>query len=163
MAVLDLQRSLVNLDFQLVKPGRRLLKSGILIKQGRRFEEERAFFLFTDILIYADVQYGWTRAISSYQSENHAHFASAASDKSRMSILLPGNGIAGIGVNATLTYKRKLELADISVVGSEGNAFEILSSVKSFSVIACESTLLGAGESANVIIQLRRKASMNGS
>ena len=77
-------------------------------------------------------------SISSYQSESHAHLPSVASDRSRMSILLPGNGIAGIGGTATLTYKRKLELADISVVGSDGNTFEILSSVKSFSVLACE-------------------------
>lgn len=48
MAILDLQRSIIGLDFQLISPGRRLLKSGILVKQGRRAEEERAFFLFTD-------------------------------------------------------------------------------------------------------------------
>lgn len=54
-----------------------------------------------------------------------------------MSVLLPGHLLGASIANATLTYKRKLDLIEISVAGAEGSAFEILSSVKSFSIIAC--------------------------
>lgn len=142
MAILDLQRSMLGLDFQLISPGRRLIKFGVLVKEGRRSDEERAFFLFTDMLLYADVQYGWTRAISGFHaagSENHVYTPSVASDRSRMSVLIPGNGLFGSpSSNVTLTYKRKMDLIDVSVVGSEGSAFEIFSSVKSFTVVARE-------------------------
>lgn len=195
LAILDLQRSLTGLDFALIAPGRRLLKSGVLIKQGRREEEERAFFLFTDILIYADVVYagagyyaaaGWARAVSSSSHipgvsneatgmpgpyHHHAAVASAASEKSRSSVVWSATGAPS---GTTYTFKRKLDLEDVSVAGSEGNAFEILSSTKSFTLIAGELTirymsLSGASERANGLLltlpttQYPRRASTSGS
>jgi hypothetical protein len=144
MMMLDLQRSLYNLDFQLIVPGRRLLKSGVLVKQGRRAEEERAFFLLSDILVYADIQYPWSRAISASHMVDHAPTPSSASDRSRLSFMWSGSsaGNGALAPGVQFTFKRKIVLEELIVNGAEGSSFQLHSSVKSFAVMAgkpCES------------------------
>lgn len=53
LLILSLQRSLVGLTSPLVVPGRSLLKRGTLLKAGRKDIQPRAFFLFTDCILYA--------------------------------------------------------------------------------------------------------------
>lgn len=53
MLILSLQKSLTNLSFPLVVPGRALLKRGTLLKACRKDIQARAFFLFTDCIVYA--------------------------------------------------------------------------------------------------------------
>ena len=143
MAILDLQRVLYNLDFPLLAPGRHLLKSGILIKRGRRADEERAFFLFTDMLLYADIQYSWSRAVSSPYLpgmsafiEPHRPLSTPLNEKSRSSVVWPGSGSSILSTKSQYTFKRKISLTDVNINGSEGCSFEIRSTIKSFSVIA---------------------------
>lgn len=53
LVLLAVQRALHNPPFQLVTPGRTLLRSGVLGKSTRRSVQERTFFLFSDCLLYA--------------------------------------------------------------------------------------------------------------
>lgn len=53
MLMLSLQRSLTGLTSPLIAPGRTLLKRGTLLKACRKDIQPRAFFLFTDCIIYA--------------------------------------------------------------------------------------------------------------
>ena len=143
MVMLDLQRTLLHLDFPLFVPGRSLLKSGILVKQGRRAEQERAFFLFTDILFYADVHYSWSQAVSSPHLlrlnsvlEARQSSPSLVSENSRKPFMRESAESHIVSTGNHYTFKRKIELADITVNGSDGCSFEIRSSIKSFSVVA---------------------------
>lgn len=151
LALLDLQRSLYNLDFNLIVPGRRVLKSGILTKRGRKVDEERAFFLFSDIIVYADVSYGWNRTSAdvSLPLASHAKHhdaarinlndrvrrSSEASERPRLSVAFPSS-FSITSQNNQYTYKRKLDLEYVTVNGSDGLTFEIRSPVKSFTVVA---------------------------
>ncbi|BGP11175.1 hypothetical protein JCM10049v2_007074 [Rhodotorula toruloides] len=61
LELLDLQRSFHTLPFTLIEPGRRLLKSGLVIKIANSGKEEkRRFFLFSDILIEATQEDDWS-------------------------------------------------------------------------------------------------------
>lgn len=53
MLILSLQRSLTGLNSPLVVPGRALIKRGTLHKACRKDVQPRAFFLFTDCIVYA--------------------------------------------------------------------------------------------------------------
>lgn len=141
VAMLDLQRSFIGLDFQLIVPGRRLLKSGVLVKQGRRADEERAFFLFTDILIYADIIYSWSLpGLSSSNGGEGGHSAapSAASEKLPVSAIWPTRGLPAPSSegSAQYTFKQRLDVEDLTVTSAAGQVFEIRSSVQSFCLVA---------------------------
>lgn len=137
VAMLDLQRSFVGLEFQLIAPGRRLIKSGVLVKQGRRADEERAFFLFTDILIYADIVYSWSLpGLSS--SGGHGVSSSTASEKLPVSVIWPTSGLPAPSSEgaAQYSFQQRLELEDLTVTSSAGQVLEIRSSVQSFCLVA---------------------------
>jgi hypothetical protein len=53
LKMIDIQKSLKNLNQNLLVPGRKFLKSGKVQKISRRAHQPRQFFLFTDILVYA--------------------------------------------------------------------------------------------------------------
>ncbi|TIB39586.1 hypothetical protein E3P86_01066 [Wallemia ichthyophaga] len=53
MSLLTLQKSIFGVPFPIVAPGRTHIKSGWLVKIGRKREEVKAFFLLNDCLIYA--------------------------------------------------------------------------------------------------------------
>lgn len=137
VAMLDLQKSFVGLDFQLIAPGRKLLKSGVLVKQGRRADEERAFFLFTDILIYADIVSAWSLP-GLIGSGGHVPSPSLNSDKLPVSVIWPGPGlpVASIDGTAQYTFKQCLDLEDLTVTSAAGQVFEIRSAVQSFCLVA---------------------------
>ncbi|BGP35150.1 hypothetical protein JCM10296v2_006980 [Rhodotorula toruloides] len=60
LELLDLQRSFHALPFTLLEPGRRLVKSGSLVKIAHSGKEEnRQFFLFSDIFIEATQEDDW--------------------------------------------------------------------------------------------------------
>ncbi|GAA6060811.1 hypothetical protein JCM10212_000584 [Sporobolomyces blumeae] len=123
LSVLDLQRSFSNLDFVLIAPGRRLLKSGELRKLNRAGKEQvRAFFLFSDLLLHAAV-------------EGNAPWTGFG---------LPSGVDVGpsAGPDIPRQYRLldKFELEDVTVVGTEEGTlrygFEILTTQKSFAVFA---------------------------
>jgi hypothetical protein len=142
VAMLDLQRCLVGLDFPLIIPGRRLLKSGILVKQGHNADEERAFFLFTDILIYADIAYAWSipgLSNSGNHAYSHSVIPSIASDKYTQSAILPNpshSPFGGTEGSAQYIYKHHFELDGLTVTSAEGQVLELRGTVKSFSLVA---------------------------
>lgn len=146
MAMLNLQRCLIGLDVPLVIPGRKLIKSGILVKQGRRADEERAFFLFTDILVYADVAYSWSipGLSNSMDGLSHGVSPSMSSEKSRLSIVWPSSGLPSGqgGVNPQYTFKHLFQLEDVTVTATDGQVFEVRTAIKSFSLVAGESLYL---------------------
>ncbi|GAA5959355.1 hypothetical protein JCM21900_000702 [Sporobolomyces salmonicolor] len=135
LSILDLQRSFTNLDFALLSPGRRLLHSGILRKLGRSGkEQERVFFLFNDVLLYArggeqgGAGWGVGLGIAGVRIGETAGPA-------------PGGG--GGGQAQQYRMHRRFELEDVTVVGTDGVSesglkygFEILSTDKSFAVYA---------------------------
>lgn len=142
VAMLDLQKNFVGLDFQLIAPGRRLLKSGVLVKQGRRADEEQAFFLFTDILIYADMIYSWSLpGLSS--SGGHGPSPSMASEKLPVSVIWPTPGLPTASTEraAQYTFKQRLDLEDLTVTSAAGQVFEIRGPMHSFSLVAGTSCL----------------------
>ncbi|CAG8502203.1 874_t:CDS:10 [Paraglomus brasilianum] len=53
ITMLEIQKSLSGFDEALLVPGRRFIKRGTVNKECRRRHQEREFFLFSDILIYA--------------------------------------------------------------------------------------------------------------
>ncbi|TIB78798.1 hypothetical protein E3Q23_00625 [Wallemia mellicola] len=53
LSLLTLQKNIFGLPFPIVAPGRTHVKSGWLVKIGRKKEEVKAFFLLNDCLIYA--------------------------------------------------------------------------------------------------------------
>lgn len=133
--LLELQKSFTGLDFPLVSPGRKLLKDGRLTKVCRKNEQQRHFFLFSDMLLYASViepQSGWTRAVS---MTGLAAFSNSASLMN-----LAGLASSAPPVSSTNSpqyqYHRHLALNDTTVVGTEGRYFEIRSTEKSFAVSA---------------------------
>lgn len=135
--MLDLQKNFVGLDFQLIAPGRRLVKSGVLVKQGKRADEEQAFFLFTDILIHADIVTAWSLpGLSS--SGGHAPSPSMISEKLPTSALWPAPGlpVPSIDGTAQYTFKQSLDLEDLTVTSAAGQVFEIRSPVQSFCLVA---------------------------
>ncbi|GAA5877957.1 hypothetical protein JCM16303_002792 [Sporobolomyces ruberrimus] len=126
LTILNLQRCFSNLDFPLLSPGRRLLRSGSLRKINRGGKEQtRLFFLFNDLLLHAATIEGtsnWGLGISgAFVSVNEA---------------------MGQGQECTSCYRLvdKFELEDVTVIGTdEGQlkyGFEILSTMKSFAVYA---------------------------
>ncbi|GAA5929664.1 hypothetical protein JCM1841_004262 [Sporobolomyces salmonicolor] len=135
LSILNLQRSFTNLDFALLSPGRRLLHSGILRKLGRSGkEQERVFFLFSDVLLYASggeqggAGWGVGLGIAGVMMGETAGPA-------------PGGG--GGGQAQHYRMHRRFELEDVTVVGTDGVSegglkygFEILSTDKSFAVYA---------------------------
>lgn len=141
--MLDLQRSFIGLDFQLIAPGRRLIKSGVLVKQGRRADEERAFFLFTDILIYADIIYAWSLPGLSNSGGGHSAAPSVASEKLPVSVIWPTRGLPASFAegSAQYTFKQRFELEDLTVTSAAGQVFEIRSPVQSFCLVAGESRI----------------------
>lgn len=129
LSILNLQRCFSNLDFPLLSPGRRLLRSGSLRKINRGGKEQtRLFFLFNDLLLHAATIEGtsnWGLGISgAFVSVNEA---------------------MGQGQEGTSCYRLvdKFELEDVTVIGTdEGQlkyGFEILSTMKSFAVYAGQS------------------------
>jgi len=129
--LLELQKSFTGLDFPLVSPGRKLLRDGPLSKVCRKNEQRRHFFLFSDMILYASIveqSSGWTRAVS---MTGLAAFSSSAS-------LMNLAGLASSTSSTTPQYQyhRHLALNDTTVVGTEGNYFEIRSTEKSFAVSA---------------------------
>ncbi|CAG8583416.1 1490_t:CDS:10 [Paraglomus occultum] len=53
ITMLEIQKTLSGFDEALLVPGRRFIKRGTVNKECRRRHQEREFFLFSDILIYA--------------------------------------------------------------------------------------------------------------
>jgi len=53
--IVALQKCVVGLNEPLIKPGRRFLHEGVLLKSCRRTLKPRAFFLFSDLLFYASL------------------------------------------------------------------------------------------------------------
>ena len=53
LKMVDIQKSLIGLNQNLLVPGRKLLKTGRVQKISRRAHQPRQFFLFTDVLVYA--------------------------------------------------------------------------------------------------------------
>ena len=149
IAALDLQRAFGSSlgDLALVAPGRELIRSGRLIKVCRRGEQERAFFLFSDMLLCAFVgdqstALGWSRVASVSGLAN-----------------LAASPVLGASAPAQYTLNRRIDLEDVTVVGVEGHYFEIRTSTKSFAVAAGASAL-----SWVVLIgQIRLSRSRNGS
>lgn len=153
LQILDLQRSLLNLDAPLVLPGRRLIKIGQLVKLDRRGNQQnRTFFLLNDLLLYAAGDESWSIGIglgfgdiggersSSPSRRGHAGTDGAGSGPWAG---LTAGGVAGGAVGTGLRFCRKAGIYDVTVVsvedGLEGGrkfGFEILTSEKSFSVYA---------------------------
>lgn len=138
MAILDLQKSLIGLEEQLIAPGRRLLKEGILVKQGRRINEERAFFLFSDMLIYADVSHAWAHLPGlATAADGLSRQPSGIGERNRISVAWPASRPGSLAGNTVqYTYKNKLDLKDLTVNAADGCSFELRSSVKSFVLVA---------------------------
>lgn len=132
--LLELQASFTDLDSPLIAPGRRLIKVGPLLKSGRKDEQMRHFFLFSDIIIYGaqvETASGWSRAMSM------TNLAAALSpNESRPPLLRSSSGFS----SQQYQFHRRLPLKDITVAGIDGNSFEIRSSERSFAVTADSST-----------------------
>lgn len=129
LETIDLQRAFLNLDIPLIAPGRTLLKQGRLMKVCRRGDQqERAFFLFSDMLLCAYVNdpnslaSGWSRLSSM------TGLAALAASPS-----LSG-GLSAAASTPQYTFSRRFDLEDLTVVGAEGLYFELRSSTKSFAV-----------------------------
>ncbi|GAA6007546.1 hypothetical protein JCM11491_004202 [Sporobolomyces phaffii] len=124
LAILNLQRVFTDLDFPLLSPGRRLLKSGPLRKFNRSGKEQtRAFFLFSDVLVHAaPVEQGvpWGLGISG--------------------VTLGGDAPPDPTSDQSYRFVDKFGLEDVTVVATEEGqlryGFEILSTRKSFAVYA---------------------------
>ncbi|GAA6015441.1 hypothetical protein JCM10207_008595 [Rhodosporidiobolus poonsookiae] len=127
---LDLQRAFTNLDHPLLSPGRKLLKTGFVRKLNRSGKEQtRVLFLCTDILL-------------------HASGGETGGAWSAVGLGISNAGLGAeeapvIGQGAQYRLHQRLELEDVTVVGSdevgEGGlkyGFEILSTTKSFAVYA---------------------------
>lgn len=151
--LLDLQRSFTNLDGPLLAPGRRLLKSGALLKTCKRDEEMRHFFLFSDLLIYGsalDATSGWSRAMSmtglaaavsaaSIQSSSDKRL-SVCSNLSAPSMSRTASSHSSTGSvyghEQRYQFHRRIPLKDLTVIGADGLYFEMRSSERSFAVAA---------------------------
>ncbi|CAG9865426.1 unnamed protein product [Phyllotreta striolata] len=66
VALCELQRDLVGFE-NLVQPGRRFVRHGCLLKHSRKGYQQRMFFLFSDILLYA------SRSQATLQFKVHGH------------------------------------------------------------------------------------------
>ena len=150
MVMLDIHRKLQGLPFNLVEPGRSLIKTGILIKSGRKVDEDRAFFLFSDMLMYADVHHPWQPPLSSKPSSpNVADIATFAHeiwpDTSQGQASRPVSfawPLAGIGAASAneYVYKNSYSLRNVTTTSAAGCSFHIMTPNKSFLVIAGESS-----------------------
>ncbi|GAA5979221.1 hypothetical protein JCM11641_001965 [Rhodosporidiobolus odoratus] len=132
LQILDLQRAFTNLESPLLTPGRRLLKTGFLRKLNRSGKQEtRTFFLFNDILLHASGGAG-----------EMGGWSSVGLGLGIANVVLGGEeGVAG--GNAHYRLHRRLELEDVTVIGSDEVAdgglkygLEILHTEKSIAVYA---------------------------
>ena len=132
MTVLALQRAFVNLDFPLIAAGRSLVKMGHLTTVFTGDEEERAFLLFNDMLICAVIEGGggWSRSMSMVSG------ISEIVSQRPSSLPHSSSSPAVASVDAQYRFHHRINLEDLTVVGSRGTAFEIRTSVNSYTVIA---------------------------
>ncbi|PWN26129.1 hypothetical protein BDZ90DRAFT_233273 [Jaminaea rosea] len=138
MLMLSLQRSLTGLPGPLIAPGRKLLKRGALQKACRKDVQPRAFFLFTDCIIYARPTGGGVAAIEATwgaiaraaggAESSHASAAESLPPRTRVSsgalfsstalldVLQPAN------THLQLQFREKYPLQDVTVISIEDAA-----------------------------------------
>ncbi|KAF8636417.1 hypothetical protein AX17_003599 [Amanita inopinata Kibby_2008] len=153
LSLIAIQASTSNLPFQLIVPGRTLLKRGSLYQLERRAPpRKREFLLFSDCLIWlakgdGDTEWVWGRMIKNSfgnsvedSSRNRRNFESHADPTHVRKSTSNSNG-PGTSEEERWTYKGKLGVIDVEVVvssewGVEQRRFEILSPGGSFAMYA---------------------------
>ncbi|KAI3653520.1 hypothetical protein MP228_001467 [Amoeboaphelidium protococcarum] len=136
MKVLSLQRNMANLSEDLIAPGRRFLKQGLVLKVCRKTNKPRALFLFTDILVYAALSSRSSIGlISAVDKKDFTGFSTAADSGIGISLNSQTN------INApSYVFHRLFKLEGMRVVDVQDgplmqNCFQIISSEKSFAVL----------------------------
>lgn len=145
--LLELQSNFLNLDSPLLAPGRRLLKSGSLLKTCRRDEEMRHFFLFSDVLIYGSAleqPTGWKRsmsmtgiasAITTAEKRMSVCTNLSAPAMSRSSSSRSNSGPPS-GLEQQYQLHGRMPLKDLTIISADGLYFELRGTERSFAVAA---------------------------
>lgn len=155
LALLSLQRSTSNLPFQLITPGRSLLKRASLLQLSGSVAKEREFLLFSDILIWlapaehAEDRWEMRPPIVRTRSKSDADLSYVERRESGLRGILSGSPArkspkvsrnASSGTEERWVYKGHVDLIDVEVVAaphgepSEERRLEILSPEKSFAI-----------------------------
>ena len=163
LKMLSIQRNMSGLTQDLIQPGRRLLKQGILVKICRKTNKPRVLFLFSDILIYAAMSRtkASVAAVSNFASSRFVSGIGSMPSQSSSAFSTDTGSPASSG--ASFIFHRQFELEGMKIVDVKDsplmrNCFQVQTTEKSFALL-CQSELdkqqwMNALESA--IDQLKR-------
>jgi hypothetical protein len=134
----EIQKSLSGFNEDLLIPGRRFIKEGVLTKICRKSNKPRMFFLFSDVLIYA----GISRSIVSRKVTGTSRLPFLSTSPGQTSSTYrPSSDSPDLDTTSSSFYfHRKFELdgmAIINVMDNEHvkNCFQVKSREKSFAVL----------------------------
>uniref|UniRef100_A0A1B0DHU2 DH domain-containing protein n=1 Tax=Phlebotomus papatasi TaxID=29031 RepID=A0A1B0DHU2_PHLPP len=110
----ELQRDLVGFD-QLVQPGRRLIRQGCLLKHSKRGLQQRMFFLFSDVLLYASK----SPVNQTFKVLGHVPLRSLLTENAEHNAFVIFGGQRAITVSAGTTAEKTLWLAELAKASSD--------------------------------------------
>lgn len=141
----EIQRDLTGFD-SLVSSERKLIRQGCLLKHSRRGLQQRMFFLFSDILIYASKP----QFLQTFKVLGHFPVRSLLTENSEHnSFVIYGGGVS-INVSAATTFEKNLWMEELQKAASNlkysvpqlQTGFTGLKRCSEFFVIFCKFSIL---------------------
>ncbi|XP_059620168.1 FERM, ARHGEF and pleckstrin domain-containing protein 2 isoform X2 [Phlebotomus argentipes] len=110
----ELQRDLLGFD-QLVQPGRKLIRQGCLLKHSKRGLQQRMFFLFSDVLLYASK----SQVNQTFKILGHVPLRSLLTENAEHNAFVIFGGQRAITVSAGTTAEKTLWLAELAKASTD--------------------------------------------
>lgn len=104
----EIQRDLTGFD-SLVQDERKLVRQGCLLKHSRRGLQQRMFFLFTDVLIYASKP----QFLQAFKVLGHVPVRSLLTEKAEHNAFVIFGGGISITVSAGTTFEKNLWMDEL--------------------------------------------------
>lgn len=104
----EIQRDLTGFD-SLVQDERKLIRQGCLLKHSRRGLQQRMFFLFTDVLIYASKP----QFLQSFKVLGHVPVRSLLTENAEHNAFVIFGGGISITVSAGTTFEKNLWIEEL--------------------------------------------------
>ena len=110
----EIQRDLTGFD-SLVQEERKLIRQGCLLKHSRRGLQQRMFFLFTDVLIYASKP----QFLQSFKVLGHVPVRSLLTENAEHNAFVIFGGGISITVSAGTTFEKNLWMDELQKAAAE--------------------------------------------